>query len=50
MSRRGAPPSFASRGMFDVLSADDDDHDYDDDDQEQHDEQVSRVSASKSEQ
>jgi hypothetical protein len=44
MSRRGAPPS------FDVLSADDDDHDYDDDDQEQHDEQVSRVSASKSEQ
>jgi hypothetical protein len=36
--------------MFDVLSADDDDHDYDDDDQEQHDEQVSRVSASKSEQ
>lgn len=48
MSRRGAPPSFASKGMFDVLSADDDERD--DDDQEQHDEQDEQVSTSKSEQ
>lgn len=48
MSRRGAPPSFASKGMFDVLSAEDDDHD--DDDQQQHDEEDVQVSASKSEQ
>ncbi|GFZ46692.1 CDP-DG synthase [Saitozyma sp. JCM 24511] len=47
MSRRGAPPSFASKGMFDVLSADDDERD--DDDQEQHDEQDEQVSTSKSE-
>jgi hypothetical protein len=48
MSRRGAPPSFASKGMFDVLSAEDDAHD--DDEDQQHDEEDVQVSESKSQQ